>query len=375
MAKPNVYLLSLASDCIKNTLNLWGIVATKYGQYAAIENLNKQIADEIFKMVVNQFAITNPSSFGFLDGHIVLISKIDEEQLIIQDIFMITLFRKFDEDWEKREIISDLINIIKLLTKLIKAAVDRNIYYIDSYIEAFYEISYLILRGLPKQYENDNNLKKDDLEFTKLKSVKEYLEKELFDCWSQLLTKLFTTESHLGLHWKQSLFAVIGVGIIRYDKTKENTLKLQLIELINKYLELCLKENTKRDQGIQDDSWDYLQLIGAWAFAFLEDENLAKNIAKVVAEFRPFYSSIIGLSSSEGRHGYPEVDMRSGFFLPWLRNLQAQNYLKKEEWDTFRLWQKKLMDKEILKSFYIIYDEFRKPLRDDFYKKIKEKRK
>ena len=81
------------------------------------------------------------------------------------------------------------------------------------------------------------------------------------------------------------------------------------------------------------------------------------------------------MGSSHGRYGtygYPEASLHSDFFLPWLRNLQPQEYLTKHEWDTFRLWQEALMNEEVLMPFYHIVEETRKPLRDAFHKKIRE---
>lgn len=377
ISRPDAYHFTLAGDCIGRTMGLWSVVTGKYGQWASRENLNEEIANAIFTMAMKQFAVEKLPSFNFRDPTTLLTSKIERGRPIIQDIFFITVLRKYSESWEQRECVNDLKRLIMLVVNLAKGAVSQKIALPDNYVEALYEISYMVLRGLPEQYKKTLTRGGEDTEFEKpLPSPEEVLENAIFDAWSQLFPVYFKADSHLGLDWKQGFFGIVGIGMLRYADQKRDSLKTAMKKLIQEYLDLCSKENEDREHGIWDWAWDYLQLVGAWTFHFLGEEDLARVIAKTVAQGRPFHYSTMGfLVSSHSRYGalgYPEGSLHSAFFLPWLRNLQPQEYLTEQEWDTFRQWQKRLMDEEVLIPFYNIVEETRKPLRGDFYKKMHE---
>jgi hypothetical protein len=376
ITRNDAYHLALAGDCITRTMGLWSVATRRYGQWACMENLNKQIADSIYQMATVQFTVEKLPSFNFSDAKTVLTSKIDRDRPIIQDIFIITIYRSFSEWWEEKEIINDLKRIIILVVNLAIEAIKNKIAGVDGITEAFYEISYLILRGLPENYKKEE--KSEDTEFHRPKlSAQEILKKEIFDAWSQLFPVFFNAGGHLGLDWKQNFFGIIGIGMVRYSDQKNDSLKSALTRLIQEYLGLCLKENTNRDRGIREWGWDYLQLAGAWTLYFLKEEVLANTIAKEVAKGRPFHYSSMGIIGARhgayGIYGYPAASLHSDFFLPWLRNLQPQGYLTDQEWDTFRLWQKMLMNEEVLMPYYNIIEKTREPLRDAFYKKMRER--
>jgi hypothetical protein len=379
ICKPDAYHLTLAGECIAKTMKLWSVVTSKHGQWSSRENLNEALADTLFQMAITQFVVEKLPSFNFHDPTSVLCSKLERDQIIIQDIFFITVFRSFSKWWEQREIVDDLMRIINLVVQLAAEAVKNKIAGVDSYSEAFYEISYVVLRGLPEHYQKALTRNGEDIEFRgPTLAPREILEDGIFGQWSQLFPVFFTADHHLGLDWKQNFFGILGIGMVRYCDQKRDTLKSALTKLIQEYFALCLEENIKQEHGIAEWAWDYLQLTGAWTLHFLKEEGLARMIAKEVAEGRPFHYSPMGIfHSSSGRYGtygYPEASLHSDFFLPWLRNLQPQEYLSKQEWDTFRLWQKQLMNDEVLMPYYEIVEETREPLRKDFYKRMRERK-
>ncbi|MFH1080750.1 MAG: hypothetical protein V1766_10935 [Pseudomonadota bacterium] len=376
VARNDAYHLTLAGDCIAKTMSLWSVVTRRYGQWSCKENLNKEMANTIFQMAFTQFAIEKLPSFNFKDAKTVLFAKLEQNVPIIQDIFIITAERGFSEWWEEREIVNDLRIVITLVVNVAQAAIKNKIAGADSIIEAFYEISYLILRGLPEQYKKVETNYNEDEQFTRSKpSAQEILEKEIFDAWSLLFPIYFCAEDHIGIDWEQNFFGIIGIAVVCYTDQKRDSLKTSIIRLVEEYFALCLKEEAKREHGIRESRWNYLQLLGAWVRYFLNEDEFARNIAKVVAEKRRFHYSPMSIGSSHGRYGrygYPEASLSSDFFLPWLRNLQPQEYLTEQEWDIFRQWQKTIMSKEVLIPFYNIVEETRKPLREAFHMKIRE---
>lgn len=211
-------------------------------------------------------------------------------------------------------------------------------------------------------------------------SNQQIIEEALFKAWLELLPILMYRDSHLGLEGHQSFFAIVGLGMVAYAERGDETLKEKLIQIVTEYFAWCIRQNKNSDRGLRGDWWDYLQLFGAWWFHFLRVEDLAKEIAAVVARGRHFSYSVGGFlgGSSHGRYGsygYPKRGLHSDFFLPWLRNLRPQKYLNEQDWGRFKSWQDQVMKKEVLLSYFEIVEETRKPLRDKFYKKMSEREK
>jgi hypothetical protein len=85
--KPDAYHLTLAGDCIQKTVNVWGFVAQKYGQWAGMHDLNEQLANTIFSMAASHFQVDTLPMFNFKDVSNILTSKLEKSELILQDVF------------------------------------------------------------------------------------------------------------------------------------------------------------------------------------------------------------------------------------------------------------------------------------------------
>ena len=379
---PDAYHLTLAGNCIQKTVNVWGFVARKYGQWAGMHDLNEQLADTIFRMATSHFQVDKLPMFNFKDVGNILTSKLEESELILQDVFFVTMSRSFTERWEQRSAVEDLKRIIKLLVNLTRSGVEQKVSGSGGFVSALYEIGYFVLRGLPPQFAP---IKQPEVDRSVLyereePSSQQIIEEALFKAWLELFPILMNRDTHLGLEGHRSFFAIVGLGIVVYAERGDETLKEKLIQVVTEYFDWCIRQNKNSDRGLRGDWWDYLQLFGAWCFQFLHVKNLAKAIAAAVGRGRPFSYSIGGFlgGSSHGRYGsygYPEGGLHSDFFLPWLRNLQPQQYLNEQDWERFKSWQEQLMKKEVLLSYFEIVEETRKPLRDKFYKEMRDREK
>lgn len=378
--KPDAYHLTLAGDCIQKTVNVWGFVAQKYGQWAGMHDLNEQLAGTIFSMATSYFQVDKLPMFNFKDASNILTSKLEESELILQDVFFVTMYRSFAERWEQRSAVEDLKRIIKLLVNLTRSGVEQKVSGSGGFVSALYEIGYFVLRGLPPQFAP---IKQPEVDRTVLykreePSNQQIIEEALFKTWLELLPILMNRDTHLGLEGHQSFFAIVGLGMVIYAERGDETLKEKLIQIVTKYFDWCIRQNKNSDRGLRGDWWDYLQLFGAWCFHILHEKDLAKAIAAAVGRGRPFSYSIGGFlgGSSHGRYGsygYPKGGLHSDFFLPWFRNLQPQQYLNEQDWERFKSWQEQLMKKEVLLSYFEIVEETRKPLRDKFYKEMRDR--
>jgi len=380
--KPDAYHLTLAGNCIQKTVNVWGFVSRKHGQWAAMHDLNEQLANTITSMATLHFKVDRIPMFNFKDVSNVLTSKLEESELILQDVFFITMTRSFTERWEQRSTVEDLKRIIKLLINLTRSGVEQKVSGSGGFVVALYEIGYLILRGLPPQF---TSIKQPEVDRPVLyervePSNQQIIEEALFKAWRELGPVLMNRDTHLGLEGHQSFFAIVGLGMVVYSERKDETLKEKLIQIVTEYFDWCIQENKNSDRGLRGDLWDYLQLFGSWCFHFLQANDLANAIAAAVGRGRPFSYTIGGFigGSSHGKYGsygYPEGGLHSDFFLPWLRNLQPQHYLNEQDWERFKSWQEQLMKEEVLLSYFEIIEKTRKPLRDRFYKEMRNREK
>ena len=178
-------------------------------------------------------------------------------------------------------------------------------------------MSYFILRGLPKQYDLIERPAKSGQRILNREqpSNQEIMEREIFKAWSELFPLFFKSDHHFELNWERSFFGIIGLGMVVYRERPNETLKAHLINIVQHYFQLCLKENADTDRGISNDAWDYLQLLGAWTVYFLGEENLAKKIAETIGQGRPFTTAIGGSSRGHyGIYGYPTHSLGSDFF-------------------------------------------------------------
>lgn len=381
LSMPDFYRLTLAGDCLRKTMKIWAVSVIKPDRFGDIHHVNQQIAETISELAMNQFLVERLPSFNFSDATTVLLSKLDVNEYVIQDIFVFTLYRNFTEKWHQRVTIEDLSRIIELIVNLTKSAIVSKISSAKEFAEALYEIGYFIIRGLPDQYtiikeQIEQELEPDIDEFSEMeKTWQEILEEKLFDAWSDLFPVYFKAEGFPGLDWEQPFFAILGMGMVVYKERKSDFLKGQLLKCTEIYYKLVLQENANPDRRVNDDAWEYLQLLGAWLRYFLQEEDIARRIAKSVGEGRPFRSGFYGHSTSGryGHYGYPGI-MHQDFFLPWLRNLQPQEYLSEQDWEKFRSWQDALMNDEVLLPYYKLVEETREPLRKEFYERLRKRK-
>jgi hypothetical protein len=377
---PDVYRIFLASYCLQKTIKVWAFSAITLRGSGGIFDINEQLGEAILELAKNQFSVEKIPSFTFSDVTTILSSKIKQDDLIIQDIFVITLYRQFSEQWEQRVTIEDLARIISIVAGLAKEAVYQKISNPSHYIEVLYELGYFILRGLPDQYipiknKIEEEVSDDDDFFREIrKPWQDVMEEKLFEAWYNLFPLFFKTEEHVGLDWQQPFFAILGIGMVVYEERKTEFIKELLLKCAMQYYQLILQENVDQDKRVYEDAWNYLQLLGAWLKYFLEEDNLAKQIAKLVGAGRPFRDGFYaGSGGKYGHLGYPSI-MHGDFFLPWLRNLQPQGYLTEEDWEKFRSWQNKLMCDDVLMPFYALVEETRKPLRKKFYESLRKRK-
>lgn len=377
LKNPDAYHLSLASDCIQNILYIWYASTTrKKNKIRSDFHLHGECSKIVIDMAQLQF-IFKQSFYHNLNGPVnILISKVDKDNYILQDIFYVLLHRSIVEDWEIRTTLSDLEIVIDSIVSLTIKAIEKNALGYGSFSEALYEVGYLVLRGMPSTFTISTKSKPEDTYSfmqRERESPQERLQRKILDSWRNLLLVFFKEEYPSGRDWIQNFFGILGIALLQYYKNRNEKLKSEIVLCVNLFKkEVITNKNSKC--SLKEDGWNYMQLLGAWIGYFLEDAKQAEEIAQLVAENKSFFREGLGFSSSQrfAIIGYPEVMLHADFFLPWLRNLQPQKYLSEAEWNEFRKWQNEIMDENMLQNYYRVVEKYRSPLRKAYYEKIRE---
>ena len=107
LVSPEFYHLFIAGYSLQSVLKLWAIACVSVGRGIGIFNVNKELGDTILELAKNQFISEKLPSFNFYDATNILLSKLKRSEFIIQDIFVIILYRKFSEQLEQRVTIEE----------------------------------------------------------------------------------------------------------------------------------------------------------------------------------------------------------------------------------------------------------------------------
>ncbi len=244
------------------------------------------------------------------------VKSIDRTDTRYKNICMCILSWEFQDEWQKRLATDRLIEIIDLLkTVLMSPGADWAS--VKNYTNAIYEVSFLILKGIPEglakqsdeKYHQDEQLRHEILEHH-IRDVT----RELVEQWYSPLREWFGCE--------HAIFSIVGMAAVAFKATGRVHAKTIALEVIDRYSQM-LDETQKSNGRIPDDHWDYLQLCAAWARDLLGEVPLADKLVTAVAHGRPFYSGYLPRHSSA--FGYPQVELGFAFFLPVPGNLPLSN--------------------------------------------------
>lgn len=290
LLSPDAYRLSLAGECLAQTLRLWRIVLASETKIHGKVEISSDMIETIFGMAREQFKIEKLPSWTFKDVGVTLTSKLAQDQYHLQDIFVAILYQELKKQWEQRAVVDVLGKMIDLTANLATHAIKEEVANADNYSEALYEMAYFILRGLPTQYQPMQSERPMPEGFPREPEPtwQEVLDRKLFDVWKQLFSVFHAADVHVGLEWRHHFFGIVGLGMVIYKEQGREWLREILTDCVRSYLKLIREKRGATDHRLADDDWDYLQLVGAWTVGFLKDEVLGQEIATEAASGRPF---------------------------------------------------------------------------------------
>jgi hypothetical protein len=351
------YHTTLAGECLVSTLKVW--VFSIIQKSTAWAQISEDFAGAVQEMALRHHSAKLPLSFDLMDPASILTVKVAEDSYTLQDICFSLLHRQHSEGWEKRHAVDQVIRVIELLTALIES-LDTNAWApAKSYLAAFYEIAFLVFRGLPQTLTEPS---KDEIALEDNNGPQEQIENAIENAASKVLE--WSEKGKWSAHGtEQILFALIGLAAASYKTTGRHSLKSIAIQNIQDYATF-LEKALADDSRIRDQEWDYLQLCAAWTSSLLDESEFAKKLVETVANFRPFVfgGHFSGRSGRYGSLGYPRAELGMDFYLPVPRNIMS--FLGEADQKQFESWQALAIDSKMLMDTYLQVEEIRKPIRE-----------
>jgi hypothetical protein len=340
-------------------MNIWGYCVTK--REVRFSGVTKQMSKAVQEMTLAFQAVDRLGSANLEDPITSIVSKTKERHFTLQDIALFLLSGPITEDWQRREAVASLRQLLGTVCELTKDAATRDVAFANDYAEVLYEFAVMILCGIPESW---NARGQDVRRGIRPASVQELFDQEFGQILIELIP-LYHRAEKMVYDWEQPLFGIIGMGAAVFAETGRESAKLLAVGAISAYRDLLAADQADHDKTVHEDAWDYLQLASVWLRNLLQEPRLADEVVEMVANGRPFHFGMFALSGKQGWgvYGYPNVSIvNSDFFLPNPRNVQAS--LNTPVWEAMKRWQDRLMNPNDLQDTYDRIERIRDPIRE-----------
>jgi hypothetical protein len=322
--RADAYPTYLAAECIRGTLQLWAFSF-------AVDKSDLRIHEAMINAIKAMFEAQMNRPRQLMDPSepiSLLTAKTTEQVPILQDIWFVAF--SFPSDLDTARIrISQALDLLELLPTWVRRATETRQILIQYLIQAFYEMAYGAMRSLDALASR----------------TKEEVIDNIFDCCDELLDFLAQPGRERVFDWEHYLFSVIGCVMPRCRRDSESKLKNRVRGSLLKFVIILQTRRNNADDRVPIELYDYLQLVGAWAAAFLSDDDLAGIIATMLADFYPRRDPFYGSSEPFGSLGYPTIH-HGDFFLPNLMNIRI--HVNQDQWKEFQKAQAEVMADEVL---------------------------
>ncbi len=349
------YHQNLAGMCYRKLVESLMYIAYFRDKLAGIHEDPFEATLELLSKLSKQYlAVLHIGSMNLDDPINALLSKTDQERYCLQEIFFVTLNRKLSDRRDYAVAKSDIRTLIECITDLGTFAVSQEIYNAGHYLEAFFEISYLVIRGLPASFVEYDNIENEKNASYRLPNDPIDTQRDLTLLIFENFRKLyvgFYKSTRVMLDWQQSALSVMGIGIMRYISSGEDYLKDQIVETA-RMLYALVAEDYASGTRPHHDSEKYLQLLGAWLSHFEIDDNLAGEIANLIAANQRSRGLFSGSSGGQfGPYDYPTISFNDFFLYP-LRNISDPPIMSEATRKEFIEWGERLICQDALIPFY-----------------------
>ena len=325
----------------------------------AMAGVSEAMCDTVKKMLLAFQAVEKLPSIDLQDPVTTVTSKLNEDQVTLQDIAMSILRRPIKDDWQRRLAVAEFEGLLNLISDLSKEASAKEISFADNYARAFYDFATLVFAGLPNEW-NEPERDAEKYFHIQREPVQEKFENKIAETVKELIP-LYHHAAWPVHDWGHTLFSIIGMAAAIYSETGRESARVLAIDAIVCYRDVIVAGQETR---VRDDDWDYLQLAAVWVRHLLKDAALADALVDEVAIGRPFSFGMFlsGGNSGWGLYGYPNVSfLRSDFHILYPRNVghRLSDAVKRN----MKHLQELLMNPDHLSDTYERIERIRDPIR------------
>jgi hypothetical protein len=369
LAKRTPYLLSLAGQCVRATMDVWNYSLGR--PETAMAGVSKAMCDTVKNMLLAFQVVEKLPSFDLKDPVTTVTSKLNEDQITLQDIALSILSRPIKDGWQRRSAVAEFEALLNLVSELSKEAAAKEMSFAENYGKAFYDFAVLVFTSLPNEW-NEPEHDAEKYFHIQREPVQEKFENKIAEAVKELIP-LYHRATRPVLDWEHGLFSIIGMAAAIYSETGRESARVLATDAILCYRDVIAAAQEK--ERVHDDDWDYLQLAAVWVRHLLKDEKLADELVDDVAKGRPFS---FGMFSGGGKHGwgsygYPNVSLLgSDFNILYARNVGHR--LSDAVKQNVKHWQDLLMNPDQLSDTYERIEKIREPIRQRLMERLEKER-
>jgi hypothetical protein len=338
-----------------------------------VAGVSKAMCDMVKEMLLAYQKVEKFSSFDLQDPITTVTSKLGEDQVTLQDIALSILSRPIQSNWQRRSAVAEFTEILDLVSQLLKDAAAEDISFSQQFGNAFYDLSVLVFTVLPNEWNEQQQHEAEKFFHIERESAQGNYESKIRETGKDLLA-LYFGSTRPPLDWEHGLFSIIGMAAAICSETGRESSRLLATEAILRYRDLIVEARNK-DERVQDDDWDWLQLAAVWVRHLLKDETLADALVDEVATGRPFsFGMFLSGKHGWGSYGYPNISiLGSDFRLQYPRNIGHR--LGDTVKQTVKHWEDLLMNSDQLSDTYERIEKIREPIRQKMMERLEKEKK
>lgn len=328
--KSDYYRHTLAAECLRSVMKIW-LAAVASARYRSLNVGVGEAAAAATEMMVDRHMQLGATVVPMLtELSAVLVCKLDDQEVILQDIFFTCMRKERSLIWEEHACGQALISIIQMLVRFAEKAVETKQLVPEAYVDALYEVGYCVVKGVPDFQPG----------------TRHGIHEALFAAWLSMVS-LYVKNKPMQFEWLRSMFSLLGYSIVIGLKRQDHDLMGSLRKAMEGYLQL-LKQTEDGPDLLRDDCWSYLQLAGAWLYRVPDHSNLSLEILDALSGSRrdKRSSSYLSFGSEWESLGYPTT-MFGDFRLT--RLMQVQHWISESERKEFDL-----VENELISGSYLV---------------------
>jgi len=347
------YHKELAGLCLTNLMsNLMNITSYRDSLRGTHEDPYEETLNQITYLSKLYLAADKTGSMTLNDPLNIVLTKTATEKYCIQEVFFVIANKNLPNSYSYRVANSDMEKIVERLNEMATYAMNLNVYSSSYYLNALFEILYLVVRGLPEKFSEYDEIEGQERAMYRFSeeaiSTEQRLIELICDKLNELIT-IFYRSKRSSIDWQHSVFSSLGILIIRFADKKEEFIKVKVIEVVTNYYFL-INNDIEGSNRTHYDSEKYLQLVAAWMKYFNVDKVLTQNIEDLLTSIKRDSRGYGSLRDKYGLFGYPTLH-HNDFYLYPIENIRHPQIMSEEYSHNFGDLGNRLINDKVLLPF------------------------